>query len=209
MIPKIIHYAWFGGNPLGELEKKCIASWRKYCPDYEIKEWNEETFDVKKLGGTYAKQAYDAEQWAFVSDVARLYALKIDGGIYMDTDMELIKPIDDFRKLPAFFGFEIETEISTGIIGAEPNHPFIAELYHDYDDREFILEDGSHDRQTNVLRITEIMSERGLKLNNTKQIVENVTFFPRDYFSPKDYYTREVNATENTHGIHQFTGSWL
>ena len=124
MIPKIIHYVWFGDKPSGEVEKKCIASWKKYCPDYEIKLWNEESFDLKGAG-VYAQQAYDEEQWAFVSDVARLYVLKEYGGIYMDTDMEVIKSLDDFLELPAFMGFEIESEISTGIIGAEPHNPLI------------------------------------------------------------------------------------
>jgi len=208
MIPKIIHYAWFGGNELGPLEEKCLASWKKYCPDWEIKRWDESNFDPSKHG-KYCEQAYEREDWAFVSDVARLYALTEYGGVYCDTDMELIKPIDKFRKFPAFFSFEIETEISTGIIGAEPHHPFIEELYNDYEGREFILPDGSRDDKTNVLRITEIMIERGLKPDNTRQEVENCTILPREYFSPKDYYTREVDATENTHGIHQFTGSWL
>ena len=208
MIPKIIHYVWFGGKPFGEVEEKCIASWKKYCPDYEIKLWNEDNFDLE-AAGIYAQQAYDEKQWAFVSDVARLYVLKEYGGIYMDTDMEVIKPLDDFLKLPAFFGFEIETEISTGIIGAEPHHPFIEEWYQDYADRTFIKEDGTHDRKTNVIRITEIMEEKGFKMDNTKQTFEDVTLFPREYFSPKDYYTREVDDTKNTYAIHQFTGSWL
>ncbi|WP_331279800.1 glycosyltransferase family 32 protein [Alkalibacterium sp. AK22] len=208
MIPKIIHYAWFGGNKLGELEQKCLESWQKYCPDWEIKRWDESNFDPKDHG-IYTEQAYEREEWAFVSDVARLYALKEYGGVYCDTDMELIKPIDKFLEHPAFFSFEIETEISTGIIGAQPHHPFVEELYKDYDGREFILPDGSRDEKTNVLRITEIMIDRGLKPDNTYQEVENCIIYPREYFSPKDYYTREVDDTPNTHGIHQFTGSWL
>lgn len=208
MIPKIIHYVWFGGNELGDLEKKCLESWKKYCPDWEIIRWDESNFKPEEHG-EYAKQAYENKAWAFLSDVARLHALKEYGGVYCDTDMELIKPIDKFRKFPAFFSFEIETEISTGIIGSEPHHPFIEELYHDYDDRSLILEDNAEDQTTNVIRITEIMIERGLKPNNTLQEIEGCTVFPREYFSPKNYYTREVDATENTHGIHQFTGSWL
>lgn len=208
MIPKIIHYAWFGGNPLGELEEKCLESWKTYCPDWEIVRWDESNFDPKDHG-VYTQQAFEREEWAFVSDVARLHALKEHGGVYCDTDMELIKPIDDFRTFPAFFNFEIETEISTGIIGAEPNHPFIKELYADYDNREFILPNGERDDKTNVIRITEIMIERGLKPNNTRQTIEGCEILPREYFSPKDYWTRQVDKTENTHGIHQFTGSWL
>lgn len=208
MIPKIIHYVWFGDKPFGEVEKKCIASWKKYCPDYKIMLWNEETFDVEKAG-LYAQQAYQEKQWAFVSDVARLYALKEHGGVYMDTDMEVIRPLEDFLELPAFMGFEIETEISTGIIGCEPHNPIIEEWYHDYDNRTFVQEDGSFDRTTNVIRFTGILKEKGFKMNNTKQTSENITLFPRDYFSPKDYYTREIDDTKNTYAIHQFTGSWL
>lgn len=208
MIPKIIHYIWFGDRPFGEVEEKCVASWKKYCPDYEIKLWNEDNFDLKGAG-LYAQQAYDEKQWAFVSDVARLYVLKEYGGIYMDTDMEVIKPLDEFLELPAFMGFEIETEVSTGIIGSEPHNPLIEEWYNDYANRAFIQEDGSHDRKTNVIRFTEILKEKGFSLDNTKQTSENITLFPRDYFSPKDYYTREVADTKNTYAIHQFTGSWL
>ena len=208
MIPKIIHYIWFGGKEFGEVERKCIESWKKYLPDYEIKFWNEDNIDLKDMG-QYAQEAYDEKQWAFVSDVVRLYVLKEYGGIYMDTDMEVIKSLDKFLTLPAFFGFEIEDEISTGIIGSEPHNPFIEKLYHDYDNRTFIQEDGSHDRTTNVIRITEIMEDMGVKMNNTEQTFEDFKIFPRDVFSPKDYWTREVDDTSNTYCIHQFTGSWL
>lgn len=208
MIPKKIHYAWFGGNPLGDLEKKCLDSWKKYCPDWEIIRWDEDSF-APITHGIYAQQAYEQEDWAFVSDVARLYALKEYGGVYCDTDMELIRSIETFRQYPAFFSFEIETEISTGIIGSEPHHPFIEELYDDYEGREFILPNGERDEKTNVMRITELMKERGLKPDNTRQVIEKCHIFPREYFSPKDYWTREVEATKNTYGIHQFTGSWL
>jgi len=208
MIPKIIHYCWFGGNSFGEVEEKAMASWKKYLPEYEVMFWNEDNFDIEAQS-QYCQEAYQEKQWAFVSDVARLYALKEYGGVYLDTDMEIIKPLDQFLELPAFFGFEIETTISTGIIGAEPHHPFIEELYDDYNDRTFIQEDGSYDRMTNVNRITAIMNAYGLRLDNTKQEVKNCVIFPRETFSPKDYWTREINDTENTFAIHQFTGSWL
>lgn len=208
MIPKIIHYCWFGGNPLGEKEQKILDSWEKYCPDYKIMAWNEETFDVENMGD-YVKEAYEAEKWAFVSDVARLYALKEYGGIYMDTDMQVIKPIDDLLQLDAFMGFEIETTICTGIIAAKPHHPTIERFYEDYADRHFLQEDGSLDETTNVIRITEILEENGLELNNEKQEVLGITIFPRVYFSPKSYWTYEINDTDETYAIHQFSGSWL
>lgn len=208
MIPKIIHYCWFGGNPLGEKEKEVMKSWEKHCPDYKIMAWNEETFDVNNMGD-YVKEAYEAEKWAFVSDVARLYALKEYGGIYMDTDMEVVKPLDPLLHQEAFMGFEIETTISTGIIAAKPHHPTIELLYNDYEERHFKNEDSSFDETTNVIRITEILQEHDLELNNEKQTIMDITIYPRVYFSPKSYWTHEVNDTDETYAIHQFSGSWL
>jgi mannosyltransferase OCH1-like enzyme len=208
MIPKIIHYCWFGGNPLGEKEEKIIATWEKYCPDYKVMVWNEDNFNIDQMGD-YVKEAYQAKKWAFVSDVARLYALTQYGGIYMDTDMEVIKPLDSLLKLDAFMGFEVETTISTAIIAAKENHPTFKQLYDDYNDRHFINSDGTYDETTNVIRITEIFQENGLLLNNEKQTVMDVTIFPRIYFSPKSYWTQEINAGEETYAIHQYSGSWL
>lgn len=208
MIPKIIHYCWFGGNPLGDQEKEFMKSWEKYCPEYEIMVWNEETFDIDKMGD-YAKEAYEAEKWAFVSDVARLYALKEYGGIYMDTDLELLKSIDSLLELDAFMGFEVETTISTAIIAAKPNHPTLEMLYRDYEDRHFLKSDGSYDETTNVIHITEIFEKNGLVLNNEHQEVLGIQIFPREYFSPKSYWTQEINDTNKTYAIHQYSGSWL
>ena len=111
MIPKIIHYCWFGGKPLPELAQKCIASWKKYCPDYEIKEWNESNFNLNSCD--YVREAYEAKKWAFITDYVRLYAMVTEGGIYMDTDVEVIKPLDPFLKHKAFSGFEDEVSIPT------------------------------------------------------------------------------------------------
>jgi mannosyltransferase OCH1-like enzyme len=208
MIPKKIHYCWFGGKEMGPQEKAYLKNWAYYCPDYEIKRWDETNFPIEDACD-YVKEAYELKEWAFVSDVARLHALVNEGGIYLDTDMELIHSLDSLLVLPAFFGFEIETKISTGIIGSEPNHPLITEFYHDYDDRHFVRAEKTEDVETNVIRITKILQEYGLKLNNTRQVVRDAVIFPRDVFSPKDYTTREVNLTENTLAIHQFSGSWL
>lgn len=207
MIPKIIHYCWFGGNPLPELAQKCIESWKKFCPDYEIIEWNESNFDI--AANTYAKEAYEAKKWAFVSDVARLHALVTVGGIYMDTDVEVLKPLDEFLSLEAFSGFESETAIPTGIMAAEKGQPLFAELLHDYDNARFLREDGTPDCTTNVVRITELCLKYGLELNNQKQTVHGFTLFPYDYFCPKDFATKELRITENTATIHHFDGSWL
>ncbi|MGP6139795.1 glycosyltransferase family 32 protein [Jeotgalibaca sp. A127] len=208
MIPKIIHYCWFGGNKMGEQTKEMMATWKKYCPDYEIMIWNEDTFDVHNMGD-YVKEAYLESKWAFVSDVARLYALKEYGGIYMDTDVEVIKPLDPLLNHDAFMGFEIETTISTALIATVPHHPTFELLFADYENRHFKNPDGTLDEKTNVNRITEIFQENGLELNNEYQEIMNVAIYPRVYFSPKSYWTREINDTKDTYAIHHYSGSWL
>ena len=122
MIPKKIHYCWFGGNPLPPLAKKCIASWKKYCPDYEIKEWNETNFDVNALA--YTREAFEARKWAFITDVVRLQALVTEGGIYMDTDVEVLKPLDSLLQYEAVSGFESETQIPTGLMACRDSQPY-------------------------------------------------------------------------------------
>lgn len=207
MIPKKIHYCWFGGNPLPELAQKCIASWKKYCPDYEIIEWNESNFDLNCCD--YVKEAYQAKKWAFVSDVARLYALVNYGGIYMDTDVEVLKPLDDILGYEAVSGFEAVDAIPTGLMACEAQQPMFVELLRDYDHAHFVKEDGSYDTSTNVVRITNACLKYGLVLNNTKQTVNGFTLFPKDYFCPKDARTKALEVTSNTYTIHHFDGSWL
>lgn len=149
MIPKIIHYCWFGGNPLPELAKKCIASWKLYCPDYEIKEWNESNFDLDCCD--YVREAYQSKKWAFVSDVARLHALVTEGGIYMDTDVEVIKPLDNLLKYNAVSGFETEKTIQTGLIASEKENSMLQEMLASYEDDHFILSDGTMDKTPNIV----------------------------------------------------------
>lgn len=206
-IPKIIHYCWFGGNPLNDLAQKCIASWKKYCPDYEIIEWNETNFDINYC--VYVKEAYAAKKWAFVSDVARLYALVKCGGIYMDTDVEVIKALDDLLYYEAFSGFETKNHIPTGIMSCSKAHPLFEEFLHTYDNACFIKPDGSYDLTTNVTRITNTCLKYGLNLDDTVQTVNGLTLFPHDYFCPKNYDTGVLTVTDNTYTIHHFNGSWL
>ncbi len=206
MIPKKIHYCWFGGNPLPDMAQHCIASWKKYCPDYEIIEWNEQNFDLNCCD--YVREAYKAKKWAFVSDVARLYALVTEGGIYMDTDVEVLKPLDDILECDAVSGFEGVDRIPTGLMGCVAGQPLFTELLHDYDNAHFRLPDGSLDTTTNVTRITNTCLKYGLVLNNTKQTVSGFTLFPKDYFCPKDSETKQLDITENTYTIHHFDGSW-
>lgn len=206
-IPKIIHYCWFGRNPKPELVLKCIESWKKYCPDYEIKEWNEDNFDLNY--NAYVKEAYENKKWAFVTDVVRLYALVNYGGIYMDTDVEVIKPLDGFLSLSGLSGFESPDRIPTGLMACREGHAFFKKLLDDYKNRHFVKKDGSLDLTTNVEVITNICLKHGLILNNQKQTVEDFTLFPSEYFCPKDFKTGVLNITENTYTIHHFDGSWM
>ena len=207
MIPKVIHYCWFGGNPLKPLALECIESWKKFCPDYEIKQWNESNFDVNCI--PYTREAYAAKKWAFVSDYARLWALVNFGGIYMDTDCELVKPIDTFLHLESMSGFESATGIPTAIMGSRPQHPLFVELLGRYHKRRFVKADGSFDLTTNVAEITETCLAHGLVLNNQKQTICGFTLFPRDWFCPKCPISHKMVAfSENTHAIHHFDASW-
>ena len=206
MIPKIIHYCWFGRNPKPELAMKCIASWKKYCPDYRIVEWNEDNFDLSY--NDYVREAYENRKWAFITDVVRLKVLFDMGGIYMDTDVEVVKNIDSLLNYEAVSGFESEERIPTGLIAAEKGNPMIGELLRDYDDAHFVREDGSLNLETNVTRITNACLKYGLIQNNSKQTINTFTFLPKDYLCPKDLDTREIHITENTLCIHHFDGSW-
>lgn len=206
-IPKKIHYCWFGGKPLPEEAKKCISSWKKYCPDYEIIEWNENNFDLES--NAYVKEAYSAKKWAFVTDYVRLFAMYNYGGVYMDTDVELVGSLDDFLKHQAFSGFESSKDIPTGIMACKKGFTLFKEFLDYYKDRHFITDDGSFDLTTNVSIITNICEKYGLKRNNTLQNINGFILYPSDVFCPKNYLTGEIKRTKNTIAIHHFSGSWL
>lgn len=207
MIPKIIHYCWFGGNPLPDLAQKCIASWKKYCPEYEIKEWNESNFDLNCCD--YVREAYEAKKWAFVSDVARLYAMVTEGGIYMDTDVEVVQSLDSLLQYHAVSGFESDTAIPTGLMACEKGNPMFKELLDEYRTANFILPDGTQDKTTNVVRITNACLKYGFVPNNKKQTVNTFTLLPKDYLCPKNIETGKLEMSDNTLTIHHFNGSWL
>ena len=162
MIPKKIHYVWFGGKPLTPLAERCLASWREFCPDYEIVRWDETNFDVR--ANRYCREAVAAGKWAFASDYARLWVLVNEGGIYMDTDVEVLRPLDRFLGEEAFSGFEAPDRIPTGIMAAVAHQPFFEQLLADYDGRSFLRPDGTPDLTTNVTYITEACLSEGLVL---------------------------------------------
>ena len=208
MIPKTIHYCWFGGKEKPKNVIKIINSWKKFCPDYEIKEWNESNFDINI--NRYTKDAYDCAKWAFVSDVARLYALHTHGGIYMDTDVEIVKSLDELLSNKAFIGFEGSEWIGTNIIGAEKGNNIISEFLSRYNKLKFKNEDGSSNTTTNVEHLTSLLSERyNLKRNGLEQNLEDITIYPTDYFCPYDYINGKLSLTKNTYSIHWYSQSWI
>lgn len=206
-IPKVIHYCWFGKGDLPNLAKKCIESWEKYCPEYKIIQWDESNFNINS--NLYVKQAYEAKKYAFVSDYVRLYVLYNQGGIYMDTDVEVLKELDQFLENESFSGFETNQTVTTGIMGCKKNNEFFKYLLSYYDNKSFLNEDGSYDLTTNVTTITNYCTKKGLSLNNKLQKIEGFKLYPSEYFSPKDHITGKINMTEKTYTIHHFSGSWL
>lgn len=207
MIPKTIHYCWFGRGPKPELAKRCIESWKEYCPDYEIKEWNEDNFDLDMY--PYAREAYDNRKFAFVTDIVRLYALFNEGGVYMDTDVEILKPLDPFLHHAAFSGFESEDSFPTGLMAAEKGSKWAKDNLEWYNDKHFVKDDGTLDTTTNVVIIMKVLEKYHFKLDNTYQEVSGYfTIYPKEYFCPKDYDTKKIHLTDNTVAIHHFDGSW-
>ncbi len=210
MIPKILHYCWFGKGELPELAVRCLESWKKHLPEYQIVVWNEDNFDVEQY--RFASEAYKEKKYAFVADVCRLYALKKMGGIYLDTDVEFLRPIEKYMlNEAAFTGFEDNLLLSSAIMGSEKNGQWINDLISYYSDRSFYLADGSFDMLPNTEIITAfIKTNKNVKINNVFQKLDGyVTSYPSEYFCPKSWQTLKVKQTENTYCIHHFAGSWL
>lgn len=206
-IPKIIHYCWFGGKPKPKLAEKCIRSWKKYCPDYEIIEWNENNFDIASAP-LYVRQAYEAGRWAFVTDYVRLKAMLEMGGIYMDTDVEVIKPLDPYLKHKGFAGYESPQQVQTGLMACEKDFPLFQEFMNYYHTASFLNEDGTQNTTTNVKVLTELCARYGLRRDGTLQTVADFTVYPTDYFCPVDFDTEKLHKTKNTVVIHWFAASW-
>ena len=207
-IPKIIHYCWFGKKEKPYIVKKCIKSWKDNLNDYEIIEWNEENFDINC--NKFIKEAYEREMYAFVSDYVRVFALYHYGGIYLDTDVEIFKSFDDLLVNDSFWGFEEKNFIATSTIGAKKGNILIKEFLDSYTNRVFIKENGEIDTLTNVAIISNILKDKGLKLNGEYQKIEYIgTFYPQEYFSPYDYINCYSKQNNKTYAIHYFYKSWL
>lgn len=235
MIPKIIHYCWFGHNPLPESAQKCIASWRKFFPDYEIWQWSEMGleassnlddndnvnclydklmgFDVNSI--QYTREAYEAKKYAFVSDYARFWLLYKYGGLYFDTDVEVIKPMDDIIERGPFMGIEVASQnggapkVAPGLgLGVNPGLGLYKTLLDKYATLKFRNEDGTLNQKTIVTYNTEVLLESGLRSTNEIQEVAGVWIYPADYFNPLDSLTGKLKLTDNTRSIHWYMNSW-
>lgn len=208
MIPKIIHYCWFGSAPLPELVLKCIDSWRQKCPDYEIMLWNESNFDINKI--RFCREAYMYKKYAFVADYVRLWALYNYGGIYLDVDIEVVKDLSPLLNSPAFIGLENNSIVATGVIGCVKNHNWMSVLLDYYKNRSFIRSNGALDTKPNTQILTANLESHGFTTGNKHQTIEDfLTIYPIDYFSPLSYATREILLTENSYCIHHYAGTWL
>ena len=216
MIPKTIHYCWFGKNPLPNSAKKCIGSWRKYFPEYEIKEWNEDNFDVNAIA--YTRDAYQAGKYAFVSDYARFWILYNHGGVYFDTDVEVIRQMDDIIAKGAFMGFELDNVkdkdrkpvIAPGLgIAVEKGNLIYAEIIRGFEQLNFYLPDGTRNNFTMIPMVTQIMQNRGLELKDEMQTIDGITIYPNDYFNPFDDITGVLRKTANTRSIHWYAKTWI
>ncbi|MEG1848757.1 MAG: glycosyltransferase [Lachnospiraceae bacterium] len=204
---KIIHYFWFGHHEKPELVQRCIASWKQQMPDWKIIEWNETNYDVNCI--PYSKEAYEAHKYAFVSDYARCKVIYEYGGVYLDTDVELLKPLDDLvNRCQGFMGFELEETVNPGsILASDKGNALLGEICRAYQKASFI-ENGKLNLKTVVEFTTEILLLHGLNPNGTEQIIEGITIFPKEYFSPMDIYTEELIITEHTYSIHHYTATW-
>ena len=207
MIPKIIHYCWFGRGEMPQLAKDCISSWHKYMPDWDYKLWNEDVFDVYSV--PYTKESYGTKKYAFVSDYVRLYALNTEGGVYLDVDFEVYKPFDDLMHWNAFAGFEgsKHAPLMMGVIASCPNGLWVKEQLGHYQGRHFVNDDGSLDLTTNVKFVTEQMRINGFVQNGEEQDYKDLHVFPVEYFCPKQT-TGEYFRTENTYCEHRGLDSW-
>ncbi len=201
MIPKIIHYCWFGRNPKPQKVIEYIETWKKFCPDYEIKEWNEDNFDVNMM--PYTSEAYKVKKYAFVSDVCRLYALLHDGGIYLDTDIRLLKSFDDYLQYDSFLSKEAPFKVSTAVIGSVSSCVWLKTFYDSYRGKHFITKKGYLNDLENTAILTQLLNKLYPNYENELKI------FGIDVFCGKLYSKKQYVITKNTVAVHEFSGSWV
>jgi hypothetical protein len=207
MIPKKIHYCWFGGGEKPALAEKCIQSWRRFCPDWEIIEWSEENFDLDQ--NAYVRYCYDNKKWAFLSDYVRLAVVCTHGGVYFDTDVELLRPLDDLLAYGAFYSFETADMVNTGQgFGAEMEHPTVAAMVAEY---EGLRPDGQGNFALTPCPAmnTRALTSFGLRTDGSRQNLAGAEILPIDFMNPYDEPTGRLNKTENTLSIHWYSKSWL
>lgn len=208
MIPKIIHYCWFGRGEKPELAKKCIVSWKKFCPDFEIREWNEDNCDY--LAMPFMAEAYAAKKYAFVSDVVRLVVLEQYGGVYFDTDVEALRDISPLLDDEGFIGFENDQFVNSGqVMAAVPHQPVVQAMIEEYKKLHFANADGSLNAVGCPHLNTDVMESFGLARSGQEQLVAGIHVYPADYFNPLDSVTGKLTKTENTYSIHWYSMSWL
>jgi len=207
-IPAKIHYCWFGGKKMPDLYKRCMESWHKYCSGYEIVEWNERNCDIEE--NQYVKQAYERGMYEFVSDYFRLKAVYEQGGIYLDTDVELVKSLDILRYNDAFCGMEIPGKVAFGLgFGAMFKNKMIGEFMQEYGDITFIEKDGGINNTPCSVYQTEFLRKKGLNHSNQLQKVHGMTVYPTYVLCPKNIITGRQEMSEYTIAIHHFEGSWV
>lgn len=208
MIPKKIHYCWFGRGEKPELAKRCIASWKKYFPDFEIREWNEDNCDYLSI--PFMAEAYQAKKYAFVSDVMRLMIVEKYGGIYFDTDVEVIRDFSPLLQDEGAIGFENDQYVNSGqVLISVPHHKVIQSMIDEYKRIHFILPDGTLNPVGCPHLNTQVMAQFGLTCNGMEQKVEGIHVYPSEYFNPLDSSTRQLNITPNSYSIHWYSQSWL
>lgn len=209
MIPKVIHYCWFGDSPKPKSVLRCIDSWKKHCPDFEIREWTEKDFDVAQ--NEYTKQAYEAKAWGFVPDYIRLWIIYNYGGFYLDTDVQVIKDLSPLCENSAFAGFEDSKQVALGLgFGAEAGNPIIEAHMKMYDSLRFLEEDGSYNKTPSPRYTTQLLKKLGLRDDNCEvQNLGDMVICPKEYFCPKDFVTGLTTVTKNTFSIHHYDASWF
>lgn len=208
MIPKIIHYCWFGPKEIPASEQEYIKDWHEKLPEFEIKIWNEQSFDLN-IAATYVQQAYEAKKYAFVSDYVRMYVLQKYGGIYFDTDVEVLSDLTPFLDNKFFMGFENRTMLGTAVIGSEPGVWIMNEMIEHYNNHNFLDANGLPDTTTNVQILAGIMEKHGMEKENKEQIIDGLHLYERDFFFPKKIDDKTFRISERTVTIHHMDGSWL